>query len=267
MNEANKELVSEHDVQRGGESLTYVLRRPEHPCSLEERLLLITVGADWKTHLLTEPYRTTADGFLANGHYALSFDIPCHGERTGPHGEGINGFRNAWLDGDDPFERFVRDAAAVIDDCIRLGFAQPGKIAVCGASRGAYMALRLLAADPRVVRAAGFAPVTDWRILSEFAPIREAAGLEALMLHRYADRLAGKPLFLAIGNRDERVGTLSCCKLYTKLADTNRKLGYPESLVEFYCTDDPGHTMGSRWYNKGTAFLLNMEGTGGGRHA
>jgi hypothetical protein len=35
-----------------------------------------------------------------------------------------------------------------------------------------------------------------------------------------------------------------------------RKYGYPESLVEFYCTDDPGRTMGRHWYDKGTKFLL-----------
>ncbi|MEF3307718.1 hypothetical protein PV433_02250 [Paenibacillus sp. GYB004] len=38
----------------------------------------------------------------------------------------------------------------------------------------------------------------------------------------------------------------------------DRKCGYPESLVEFYCTDDPGHTMGYHWYDKGTKFLLNL---------
>lgn len=258
MSEERKELLSEHWVQSRGESLKYVLRSPESSRVHEEPQLLITVGADWKTHLLTEPYRATADGFLANGHYALSFDIPCHGERIDPYGEGIHGFRNAWLAEDDPFERFVRDAMAVIDDCIRLGIASPGKIAVCGASRGAYMALRLLAADSRVVRGAGFAPVTDWRYLSEFDSIKDTEGVEALKLHRYAESLAGKPLFLAIGNRDIRVSTLSCCKLYTELTEHNLACGHPESLVEFYCTDDPGHTMGGHWYDKGTKFLLNL---------
>jgi dienelactone hydrolase len=252
----NKEQLSEHRVQIGGETLNYMLRRPESRHIHADPQLLITIGADWKTHLWTVPYRATADGYLANGHYALTFDIPCHGERTGPFGEGIDGFRNAWLAGDDPFERFVREAMAVIDDCIRLGFARPGGIAVCGASRGAYMALRLLAADARVVRAAAFAPVTDWRNLREFGPIRDSEEVEALKLHRYIERLAGKPIFMSIGNRDERVGTWSCCKLYTELVEHNVQCGYPESLVEFYCTDDPGHTMGSHWYDLGTKFLL-----------
>lgn len=258
MNEENLELISEHVIQSCGESLKYVLRRPGGPRIHAAPQLLITVGADWRTHLLTEPYRTTADGFLANGHYALSFDIPCHGERIEPYGEGISGFCNALRSGDDPFERFVRDAMAVIDDCIRSGFATPGKIAVCGASRGAYLAFRLLVADSRVTRAAGFAPVTDWRYLSEFEAIKDTEAVEALKLHRYIESLAGKPLFFAIGNRDVRVSTLSCCKLYTELTECNLACGHPESLVEFYCTDDPGHTMGDRWYEKGTRFLLDL---------
>lgn len=258
MKEESLELISEHVIQSCGESLNYVLRRPESRHAHPQPHLLITVGADWRTPLLTKPYRATADGFLANGHYAVSFDIPCHGERTEPYGEGIDGFCNAWRSGDDPFERFVRDAMAVIDDCIRSGFASPGKIAVCGASRGAYFALRLLAADSRVTRAAGFAPVTDWRFLSEFAAIRDSEEVEALKLHRFVEKLAGKPLFIAIGNQDIRVSTLSCCKLYAELAECNIANGYPESLVEFYCTDDPGHTMGDRWYEKGTRFLLDL---------
>lgn len=258
MKEENLELISEHVSQSCGESLKYVLRRPGAPRIHAAPQLLITVGADWRTPLLTEPYRRTADGFLDNGHYALSFDIPCHGERIEPYGEAINGFRNAWQAGDDPFERFVRDAMAVIDDCIRLGFAVPGKIAVCGASRGAYLAFRLLVADSRVTRAAGFAPVTDWRYLSEFEAIKDTEAVEALKLHRYIESLAGKPLFFAIGNRDVRVSTLSCCKLYTELTEYNLACGHPESLVEFYCTDDPGHTMGDHWYERGTKFLLDM---------
>ncbi|RKN66053.1 alpha/beta hydrolase family protein [Paenibacillus ginsengarvi] len=257
MNDKHEERLSEHWVQSCGESLKYVLRSPNNARLHEKPLLLITVGADWKTPLLTKPYRTTADGFLANGHYALSFDIPCHGERVEPYGEGINGFRNAWQAGDDPFERFVRDATAVIDDCIRLGFAFPGKIVICGASRGAYLAFRLLVADSRVACAAGFAPVTDWRALNEFDSIKERPDVEALKLHNYVDRLSGKRLFIGIGNDDSRVSTLSCCKLYTELTEHNLSRGYPESLVEFYCTDDRGHTMGDYWYDKGTTFLLN----------
>ncbi|TNJ67556.1 hypothetical protein FE784_04020 [Paenibacillus hemerocallicola] len=258
MEEDRKELVSEHVIQSCGESLKYVMRRPAGHRIHDDPQLLITVGADWRTPLATEPYRATADGFLANGHYAISFDIPCHGERIEPYGEGIGGFCNALRSGEDPFERFVRDARAVIDDCIRSGFATPGKIAVCGASRGAYLAFRLLIADSRVTRAAGFAPVTDWRYLSEFGAIKDSDEVDALKLHRYVENLAGKPLFIAIGNRDIRVSTLSCCKLYTELTERNLACGHPESLVEFFCTDDPGHTMGDRWYEKGTRFLLNL---------
>lgn len=250
------EWLTEHTVESGSYQLNYYIRRPAGGPAIGPAWLLISTGGDWQTSLFSEPYRLTADAFVANGHFALSFDTPCHGQRTEPYGEQIEGFRHALSHGDDPFERFVGDAAVVIDDCIRQGIVSPGNIAVCGASRGGYMAFRLLAADPRISRAAGFAPVTDWRCLREFEEIRDTEPVRSLRLHQYIDRLAGKPVFLAIGNRDTRVSTLSCCKLYTELTERNTAQGFAEAMVEFYVTDDPAHTMGNAWYEKGVRFLL-----------
>ncbi|WP_135556991.1 alpha/beta hydrolase family protein [Paenibacillus cymbidii] len=251
-----KEKLSEHAVISRGEKIKYYVRTPEHLAPIGERLLLISVGMEWIRSLYTEPYRITADTFLLHGHCVLSFDTPCHGERTKPYGEHIEGLCAALLKGDDPFERFIEDAGTVIDDCIRRGVVKDDQIVVCGASRGGYLALRLLAADARVGRAAAFAPVTDWQYLREFAAVKDTETVGAQNLLRYMDELAGKPIFMAIGNHDLRVSTFSCCKLHVELAAHNASRGHEESLIEFFVTDDAGHTMGDLWYHKGTQFLL-----------
>ncbi len=100
----------------------------------------------------------------------LSFDYTGHGERIDHFGAGIHALRNTLVEGGvNPFAVFAADAAAVIDTCLRREVAALGRIAVSGTSRGGYLALYLLAHEARVTAAAGFAPVTDWRVLSEFS--------------------------------------------------------------------------------------------------
>ena len=131
--------------------------------------LLLTFAAGRESSLFNAPYKHTAEAFLDAGHRALSFDFVGHGERIDRFGPGIDGMRNSLvLGGVDPFAVFAEDARAVIDTCVGRGLVRPGRIAASGTSRGGYLALYLLAHEPRVAAAAGFAPVTDWRVLAEF---------------------------------------------------------------------------------------------------
>src|SRR5690606_36297904 len=129
--------------------------------------LFFAFALDRNTTLTKRPYCLAAEYFLENGHRAASFDLPSHGDRVGAQRSGIDGFRDAFVAGNDVFAGFVAEGKAVIDECIKRGIATPGRIAVGGTSRGGYMSLRLLAGDDRIVAGAGFAPVTDWRDLRE----------------------------------------------------------------------------------------------------
>ena len=111
---------------------------------------------------------------------------------------------------------FVQHGKAVIDACLAMELGTGG-IAVCGTSRAAYCALRLAAADERIGAIAGLAPVTDWRRLHEFAAHRRRTDVAALALEHWADKLAGRALFMAIGNRDRRVGTDACVALANRI--------------------------------------------------
>ena len=140
--------------------------------------------------------------------------------------------------------------------CIAQGLAAPGRIAVCGTSRGGYMALRLLAADDRIAVGAGFAPVTDWRDLSEFEQDRTRDDVAALRLSDHAEALASRAVFMAISNHDERVNTASCCRLYLDILKARYRNGRDANGLDFYCTGDPGHSCDAAWYRKGATFLL-----------
>ena len=186
----------------------------------------------------------------------MSFDLPAHGERVDRFGEGITGWRNAFVAGVDPFAQLVEEGRAVLDECVRRGWARPGRIAVGGTSRGGYMALRLLAADDRIAAGAGFAPVTDWRCLAEFAADRERDDLARLRLDQVAEKMAGRHVYLSIGSTDERVSTAACRDLQKRLVQAQLHAGFDASCARFLLTEDQGHTMGTAGYEQGAAFLL-----------
>ena len=221
-------------------------------------LLLINIGGVREDSLTVNPYNLAVKLFLARGHRALGFDLPNHGARVDRHGEGIAGWRKAWVAGEDRFTQFVTEASAVLDRCLELGVAEPGRVVVYGISRGGYMAVRLLAADLRIVSAAAIAPVTDWQDLTEFAADRGREDVAGLRLSRYANAIAGRRIFVVIGNSDKRVSTVSCCRFIVELMDANLRQGHNGSPVEFHCLAmaETGHVVDDSWRQEGAEFLL-----------
>lgn len=248
-------------VSVGERQFTVTALSPPTDKLADDPCLLLTFGADRSIALFSEPYSLCAKAFLERGHRALSFDMPAHGERIGQYGQWIGGWRNAFLAGGDPFAMFVEDGRAVISECIRRGWAKPGRIAVAGPSRCGYMVLRLLAADDRIAAGAGLAPVTDWRDLSEFEAERERRDVADLRLKRFVAGMVGKFVYLTIGAHDYRVSTRSCRGLARALVRANAKAGYDESYVEFHATDHEGHRLwGAQCVQGGESLLKWMCG-------
>jgi hypothetical protein len=161
----------------------------------------------------------------------------------------------AFVAGADPFAQFIAQGRAVIDDCLAQGIGAQGQVYVCGTSRAGYCALRLAAADRRIAGVAGFAPVTDWRILAEFAPVRDDAAIAALALEEWAGALWARAVFLAIGNRDARVGTDACVRFALRLLEAQTASAGTGSLA-LHVVQEEGHRLGDQWYAAGAEFLF-----------
>lgn len=233
-----------------------ILLSPLPGVQAEQPLLLVTLAMGAELSLFEEPYNITAQAFVEQGHRTVSFSLPHHGERIGADGEGITGFRNAFVQGRDDFAAFVEECKAVIDSCIEKGFGVPGRIVVAGTSRAGYLAARALAADERILAGAAFAPVTDWRKLSEFAADTGRVDVADLKLSNYADALSGKPFFFVIGNHDARVSTASCVEFYIALEAANVRDGHGDSHINFQVHDVPGHASQDEWYIAAADFLI-----------
>ena len=102
---------------------------------------------------------------------------------------------------------FLSTASQVLDFLIRNGYTDSNRIAACGISRGGFMAIHFAAADSRVQCVAALAPVTDLRVLTEFSGMKNESLARSLSVMNVADKLAGRGVWIYIGNDDERVGT------------------------------------------------------------
>ena len=250
----------EFSVDVGGQPLTCLLAEPRQ---LSHRPALLLNFSKHRANALQEaPHDITPRMFAAAGHRAVSFDLPCHGDAAAPgRPQGIEGFCAEWMNGRDVFALFVDEGRAVLDALIRRGLAEPGRIFASGTSRGAYCALRLMAADKRIEATAVFAPVTDWRALRHFAAVKNRPELEDLALTRFADALAGRAVWAAIGNRDVPVGTDCCLRFAEAVVMAETAKGCEASRFVLHVVPERRHGLSDDWRRRGGEYLLAMAGT------
>ena len=254
----------EFTVTVGQRSVRAMIASPASNRLDQDPVLLLTIGGQ-STHLIG-PNDQPAKFFWEHGHRVVSFPIGFEivadnalkvRTSVSKYNIAIETMRDEFMGGQDPFLIFIEEAKAVLKACIERKWARPGRIVVTGISRFAYLAFRLMAADDQLNIGGGFAPVTDWRDLSEFHEQRNLKEVAELRLSLFAEKLAGKKICMAIGNHDERVNTLKCCQFFLDLNRENQKRGFDGTYVDFFCTPDPHHTCGDEWYQRCMEILLN----------
>jgi predicted amidohydrolase/dienelactone hydrolase len=193
---------------------------------------------------------------LPEGFLGVALDVPCHGEdRKKGEPEGLAGWRARLERGDDLVAPFARRASAVLDHLVKEGYADAGRVAACGTSRGGFLALHFAAAEPRVKCVAAFAPVTDLLALTEFRGMEKHAATKALALAGHADQLAGRSVWVCIGNQDQRVGTDHVIAFTRKLAGAPVARQEPAD-VELHVMPTAGHRINATAHDEAAAWIL-----------
>ncbi len=264
---ADKANFEEFVISREGTPLTVRVQSPPPGRLAATPLLLIYLSADRASSMPDGRYGAPGRAFLEQGHRVVSFDLPAHGDRVDSHGSGIAGLAALVAAGQKPFDVLVADGRAVIDECLRRGFAEKGRIVAAGVSRGGYCALRLAAADERISAVAAFAPATDWGAITEFAAQKDQPAVVALALANFAPQLAGRRLYVAIGNHDFRAGTDACTRFVLAITEEERRRGVEKSGLRYLLVDDSvGHALATKWRSEGIQFLLKEpEAVDGGK--
>lgn len=193
---------------------------------------------------LGDPYYRQCGNALADqGFLCVSLDLPGHGvdEREGEP-KGLAAWRFRSDHGEDFVTPFTEQVRGVLDYLIQAGYTDSTRIAACGTSRGGFMALQLTAVEPRIRATAAFSPVTALMALREFDGATNPDYVEELSLYGRAEQLAGRSLWMIIGDRDERVGTDNCIAFARRV--TTLSLADSKSAdVTFIVQPEPkGHT-------------------------
>ena len=167
----------------------------------------------------SSPYLTEVGRLLAkHGYLFVALDPPCHGEdvKKGEPGQ-LLGWRRRLEKGTPFIADFTKQASSVLDHLIQEKFTDAARVAASGVSRGGFLAFHFAAADDRIKAAVGFAPVTDLLALSEFKGLEKNEAVRKLALHEIAPRLTSRPVWISIGNNDERVSTESAIAFTRRL--------------------------------------------------
>ena len=199
---------------------------------------LIVLGSTIDQTLGSEYYRQCGNQLARGaGWLCVSIDLPCHGKEV-REGEsaGLSGWRQRAEAGEDFVALFNQRLSAVLDYLIENRYTKAHQIAVCGTSRGGFLAIQFAAADRRVGAAAGFAPVTDLAALNEFRGVEQHSMVQKLSLANQATALADRHVWIGIGDQDQRVST-------DRAIELARALTTAKSKAQFHLFPEPrGHT-------------------------
>jgi dienelactone hydrolase len=194
--------------------------------------------------VLADPYFRQCGNELAKiGYIVVAIDLPCHGTQT-VEGEpaGLGGWSHRIGRNEDIVAECNARLSKVLDDLINTGLTDPERVAAAGTSRGGFLAIHFAAHDRRVKAAAGFAPVTELAALREFHDTQEHPLVAKLSLKNQAEQLAGRPVWIIIGDVDDRVGTHHAIEVASRLSAA-AKAKKIASNVELHVMSEPrGHT-------------------------
>jgi dienelactone hydrolase len=217
-------------------------------------LIFATAVADMdRNRIYSEAGRLLAK----HGWLAVAIDPPCHGADQRPdEPPQLAGWAHRVKAGQDLVGPYTRRCREVLDTLIAEGYTDAGQVATCGTSRGGFCALHFAAFEPRVRAVAAVSPVTNLLALSEFAGVTPEQ-VRSINVPALSDRLAGRPIWLSIGNHDPRVSTEDCIAASRALAAAGRKRLGENGVapVELVVGPSKGHSAIENAYGLAAEFL------------
>jgi dienelactone hydrolase len=213
---------------------------PERPAQPAPTLFVLAGGIE--DSLGSNTFRQSGNHLAKRGYLCVSVDLPCHGDDARPGEKGLSGWRVRCVAKKDIVADTTARLKMVLDYLIAERLTDPARVAALGTSRGGFMAVHFAAADPRVRCVAAFAPVTDLAALSEFRGVGDDPFVQSLALERQAAALAERPIWLVIGDRDERVSTDRAIQ-FVRRVTTAALEAQRSPRIELHVLPEPkGHT-------------------------
>lgn len=234
--DASQALQVHTEKTSQGAAFSYLGNAPSKPAPT-----LIVLALDASRSLGDTLYLRCGNQLAARGFLCVSVDLPCHGaDRRNDEPEGLDGWRTRIDHGENPMAELATRLSQVLDHLVAQKWSDPQKIVACGTSRGGFAALHLAASDARVKAVAAYSPVTDLSAVREFHGMARSATTDALDLNNHAASLAKIPIWIMIGDRDERVGTDRAIQ-FARLLSSTASTGSLRSRMELHVCPSNGH--------------------------
>lgn len=205
-----------------------------------------------------EVYTEVAVQLAREGWVCVILEPPCHGEdAVAGEPKQLEGWRSRVERDQDFIGAFTAKGRSVLDLLIAEKVADPDRVAVYGTSRGGFLAYHLAAAEPRIKAAAGISPVTRLTALREFSGMEEPAKAEQWDVARLGTKLAGRSIWLSIGNNDLRVSSDDAIAFTRSVVRASARPDKPDAIipVELLVGPAAGHTKIDRAHERLTEWL------------
>ena len=204
---------------------------------------LFVLALDAERTLADPLYRRCGNQLANQSFLCVSVDLPCHGQERRPdEPEGLAGWRKRVDDAENPMTELTSRLSKVLSFLIEQKMSDPERIATCGTSRGGFAALHFAAADERVKAVAAYSPVTELVALREFQDLAKNTAIEELNLQHHSKRLAKCPIWIMIGDRDQRVGTDQAIQFARALSISAAAQNLPSAAELHVCPSNGHHT-------------------------
>jgi dienelactone hydrolase len=196
-----------------------------------------------------------------HGFFCVSIDVPAHGEDARP-GEktGLPGWR-ARLERNENFvSKFVERATSVLSHLIAQGYTDRNRVAIVGTSRGGFLALHFAAANAEVDAIVALAPPVDLSRVREFAELKDHPLTRSLALLTLAQKPGlQKPIWITIGNNDDRVDTDECIRFARAVAEA-APAGTAMRPIELHVVPGDGHRQPPGTHENAAAWIARTFG-------
>lgn len=232
----------------------------EKPAAPAPTLFIFANGINEMGSDPTQYYTQTGRELAKDGWLYVVLDPPCHGyDHQKGEPAGLVGWAHRVKAGQNLMQPFVKRCVAVLDHLITQSYTDPERVAASGTSRGGFCALHFAASEPRVRAATAVSPVTNPLAISEFAGVTDEQ-VKSVNIDSLTDRLAGRSIWLSIGNHDPRVSTDDCVSLARKLVSSTRRLKREMKVVpvELIVGPSEGHRAIDDAYRLEAQFLRNQ---------
>lgn len=195
---------------------------------------------------------------LEHEYLCVSIDLPCHGEDArADEPYGLDGWRTRLERNQNVIADFTAKLTRLLDYLIEQKYSDPESIAVCGTSRGGFVALHFAAADARVRSVAAFAPVVDLTPVPGFAGMETNALMRSLAGENIAPQLVDKAVWVSIGSDDKVVDTDLVIEFTRRIVAAKADENTPAN-VELHVMPTLGHTTPPNAHWEASRWLLQQ---------